>query len=223
VGDDPRAGGRATNGLTWAENLAFDALATYRDYAVSGAVVNAKLWPSRSTASDFVNQTSIFLSQDHKLDPETTLYTSFFGINDYGASQVDGNHLPEAAENYLSLVNKLAGPPTNAKYWLAVDDYGRGTSSTAGDAYKDAIFAGLAKTNLKWAFVDFKTLWDGVLKSPGAAAFGYTSAGACVTGSTVEGACDDPNHTFYWLPAHPSKQTHRIMADYVEQVLEKCV
>jgi phospholipase/lecithinase/hemolysin len=224
-GDSPRAGGRATNGLTWVEDLAADANATIMDYAVSGAVVNVTLWPSKSTASDFISQSNIFLKQNNSLDPETTLYTSFFGINDYSASSTDGNHLPDAAKDYLALVNKLAGPPTNAKYWIAVDDYGRGTDSSIGDAYKNAVFAGLAKTNLTWAFVDLNTLWDGVLtESPGYAAFGYTSAGACTLNSgTVQGACSDPAHTFYWIPGHPSKETHRIMADYIEQVLENCV
>jgi phospholipase/lecithinase/hemolysin len=211
--------------LTWVEDLAADVSAKIMDYAVGGAVVNVTLWPSKSTASDFVSQANIFLGQNNKLDPETTLYTSFFGINDYSASKTDGNHLPEAAADYLALVNKLAGSPTNAKYWLIVDDYGRGSSATTGDAYKNAVFAGIAKTKLKWAFVDLKTLWNGVLgASPGYAAFGYTSSGACtVDSSTVTGACSDPAHTFYWIPGHPSKETHRIMADYVEQVLQKCV
>jgi hypothetical protein len=224
-GNSPDAGGRITNGLTWIEDLAADSNATLMDYAVAGAVVNVTLWPSKSTASDFLNQTNIFLGQNNSFDPETTLYTSFFGINDYTASQKDGNHLPEAADDYVALVNKLAGPPTNAKYWLALDDYGRGTDDLAGDAYKNAVFSGIAETNLTWAFVDFKTLWNGVLTGPpGYAAFGYNSPGACtVNSSSAQGACSDPEHTFYWIPGHPSKETHRIMADYIEAVLQQCV
>jgi hypothetical protein len=202
-----------------------DANATIMGYAVSGAVVNVTLWPSRAGASDFVTQSSIFLGQNNNLDPETTLYTSFFGINDYVASHTDGNNLPEAAADYLALVNKLAGPPTNAKYWIGLDDYGRGTNATIGDAYKNAVFAGLAQTNLTWAFVDFSGLWKAILTGPpGYAAFGYTSSGACTLNSTSIGAgCSDPEHTFYWIGGHPSKETHRIMADYIEEVLQQCV
>lgn len=217
------------------EDLATDVNATIMDYAIGGAVVNVTLWPSKSTASDFVHQVSLFLSQNHTLDPETTLYTSFFGINDYSASKVDGNNLPLAAQQYLSLVAQLQGPPTYARYWLALDHYGRGTVAPTGDAFKNAVFAGLADfgkhkqkvkgaKKLKYAFVDLKTLWNGVLgATPGYAAFGYTSPGACtLNSSTVVGACSDPDHTFYWIPGHPSKQTHRLMADYVEEVLDQC-
>jgi phospholipase/lecithinase/hemolysin len=82
----------------------------------------------------------------------------------------------------------------------------------------------MQEQKLQYAFVDLKTLWDGVLgTNPGYAAFGYTNSGACtLNSSTTAGACTDADHTFYWIPGHPSKQTHRIMADYVEQVLYKC-
>jgi phospholipase/lecithinase/hemolysin len=228
TGTNPEAGGRATNGLTWVEDLAADVNATIKDYAVGGAVINVTLWPaSKAGTSDFISQTDIFLGQNNNLDPETTLYTSFFGINDWIASHKENltAHLPLAAADYLALVNKLAGPPTNAKYWLGVDAYARdSTADAAGDAYKGAVFAGLAKTKLKWGFADLQTIWDGVLKSPGAAAFGYTSTGACtVNSSTTVGACSDPAHTLYWIPGHPSKETHRIMANYVEEVLTNCV
>jgi hypothetical protein len=93
------------------------------DYAVGGAVVNVTLWPSKSTADDFVSQVGRFLGQGHDLDPATTLYTSFFGINDYSASKTDGaDRLSLAAQDYLALVQKLRSGPTNARYWLALDD-----------------------------------------------------------------------------------------------------
>jgi phospholipase/lecithinase/hemolysin len=201
------------------------------DYAVGGAVVNVTLWPSKSTADDFVSQVARFLAQDNGLDPATTLYTSFFGINDWGAANKDGDHLPEAAADYLALVEKLRGPPTNAQYWLALDAYGRYTADAKGDAYKQAIFDGLGQMGthsnhaqkLEYAFVDLKTLWNGVLETPGYQAFGYTNDTSClVSTNSIVGACADPDHTFYWIPEHPSKQTHRIMADYIEQVLYRC-
>ncbi|KAK6969674.1 hypothetical protein R3P38DRAFT_3143549 [Favolaschia claudopus] len=43
-----------------------------------------------------------------------------------------------------------------------------------------------------------------------------------VSTSHLEGECDAPENSFYWLPGHPSKETHRIMADYVNLVLATC-
>jgi phospholipase/lecithinase/hemolysin len=227
---NPKAGGRTTNGPVWAEGLTADTGATLKDYAVGGAVTDAKLWPSKGTASDFVTQAQLFLSQNNNLNPATTLYSVFFGINDVSASKTDGvANLPVAAQTIIDQITLLTKSPTNARHFLVLDDYGRGSSSTAGDAFKQKYFTGLqtlSKTisGFKVAFVDLKTIWNGVLgSSPGFAAFGYTSSGACtLNSSTTVGACNDPDHTFYWIPGHPSKQTHRIMADYVEQVLVNC-
>jgi hypothetical protein len=38
----------------------------------------------------------------------------------------------------------------------------------------------------------------------------------------VEDECDDPDHTVYYLGRHPSKQTHRLLAQYAHRVLTKC-
>ena len=55
--------------------------------------------------------------------------------------------------------------------------------------------------------------------------FGYTSPKHCLEGggSSIEDECDDPDHTVYYLGHHPSKQTHRILAEYVHGVLTKCM
>jgi len=227
---NPKAGGRTTNGLVWVEDIGVDTGALVMDYAVGGAVTDAKLWPSKANASDFITQVSLFLSQSNNLDSNTTLYSAFFGINDVSASNTDGNaNLPVAAQTIIDQITILTQPPTNARSFLVLDDYGRGSESASGDAFKQKYFTGLLNlsqkiSGFKVAFVDFKTIWSGVLgQKPGFTAFGYTSNGACtVNSSSTVGECADPNHTFYWIPGHPSKQTHRIMADYVEQVLVTC-
>lgn len=170
-------------------------------------------------------QTTTFINQFNNLDPETTLYTVFFGINDWGDSFVDGNHLPEAAQDMLGQIALLASPPTNARNFLITDAYGRGTHNAWGEAWLQSIFDGFIAFRsqdppLNLAFADFAIIWDGVLRSdPGYKAFGYTNPGACFIDGNV---CDDPEHYFYWFDGHPSKQTHRIMADYVEEVLMHC-
>lgn len=142
----------------------------------------------------------------------------------------DGDHMPQAAQTVLDQIARLMAPPTNAESFLITDAYGRGKVADIGEEYKELVYAGLAQirkdhhSKFRYAFVDFKYIWDGVLGTdPGYAAFGYTSSGACtLNSSTVIGACSDPDHTFYWIPGHPSKETHRIMADYVEEAIDQC-
>ncbi|KAG8743861.1 hypothetical protein FRC10_011329 [Ceratobasidium sp. 414] len=226
----PKAGGRTTNGPVWIEYIANDTSARFMDYAVGGAVTNKTLWPSKANASDFIGQVNMFLNQSNKLNPATTLYTVYFGINDVSASHKDGaQFLPAAAQVVIDQIKRLAAPPTLARLFLVTDSYGRGSHEAAGDAYKKQVFNGLAKLHygppfLQVAYADFGYIWDAVLNTaPGYAAFGYNSPDACaLNSSTIVGACNDPDHTFYWIPGHPSKQTHRIMGDYVKQVFQKC-
>lgn len=169
-------------------------------------------------------------SSSNNLDPATTLYTVYFGINDVVASHTDGvEFLPAAAQVVLDQINLLAGPPTNARSFLVTDSYGRGSHEAAGDAFKKKIFNGLAELHygppfLQIGYVDFGYIWDGVLNTaPGYAAFGYNSPGACTrNSSSLAGVCEDPDHRFYWIPGHPSKQTHRIMGDHVELAMKHC-
>ncbi|KAF8608192.1 hypothetical protein BDV93DRAFT_531319 [Ceratobasidium sp. AG-I] len=226
TGTSPRYGGRFANGYVWVENIANDTGAHLLDYAVPGAVTDTAIWPSKATESSFVQQVTIFQNQSHSFDPNTTLYSVFFGINDYSASAKDGDHMLAAAEALLGQIELLSQPPTNARSFLVIDDYGRDTSVVLGTHTR--VFNGLAAVRestpqMKFAYVDFAYLWDGILKSPGYQAFGYNSTNYCTPSSTsTVGACTDPAHTFYWINGHPSKQTHRIMADYIEEVLEQC-
>ncbi|KAG8743446.1 hypothetical protein FRC10_012025 [Ceratobasidium sp. 414] len=85
---------------------------------VPGAVTDTEIWPSKATESSFVQQVSVFA-----INP----VNSVSGINDYSASAKDGDHMLEAAEALLGQVKLLSQAPTNAKYFLVIDDYGRGT------------------------------------------------------------------------------------------------
>ncbi|KIJ37179.1 carbohydrate esterase family 16 protein [Sphaerobolus stellatus SS14] len=72
VPPNPKAGGRTTNGPVWAEGLVADTGAVLKDYAVGGAVTDAKLWPSKANASDFVTQEHhIYLSNNSATFPES--------------------------------------------------------------------------------------------------------------------------------------------------------
>ncbi|KAH7921926.1 carbohydrate esterase family 16 protein [Leucogyrophana mollusca] len=225
-----QAGGRSTNGKVWVENIADDIGAHLMDYAISSSVVNITLWPSNPRPVDMIQQVALFLNQSNNLDPDTTLYTVFFGINDWEDSFIDGDHLPEAAQDLLGQMKLLASPPTNARNFLVTDVYGRGTTDASGQAWLQSIFDGLTTFHtgsppLNVAFANYARIWDGVLgPDPGYQAFGYTNTSSCVigNGTSTVGSCSDPEHYFYWIPGHPSKETHRIMADYVEEVLLAC-
>lgn len=133
---------------------------------------------------------------------------SFIAPRNHVLSIVDGTaNLPRAAQTIIDQITLLTKPPTNARHFLVVEDYSRGKPTTAGEAFKQQYFSGLntlrqTVPGFRVAFVDLKTIWEGVLGSdPGFAAFGYTSSGACtVSDQTTVGACSDAAHTFYWIP-----------------------
>lgn len=127
--------------------------------------------------------------------------------------------MPQAAQVLLDQIEILASPPTNARKFMVLDVYGRGTTAPSGEAFKQAIFTGLSKFHesgsrinnadpvaLDVSYVNFANIWDGVLgDSPGFEAFGYTSIDSCTQctaelGCTTIGMCDDPDHFFYWIP-----------------------
>jgi hypothetical protein len=120
-----------------------------------------------------------------------------------------------AARQLLHQIQILSDPPTNARNFLVLDVYGRGTTTSSGEAYKQTVFSGLhefhARTNgteLNVSYVDFATIWNGVLgPSPGFAAFGYTSTDSCTqctekNGCSTIDMCSDPKHFFYWIPGY---------------------
>lgn len=123
-------------------------------------------------------------------------------------SLVDGDHLPEAAQDLLGQMTLLSQPPTNARNFLITDAYGRGIQDAWGQAWLQSIFDGLIAFHaqnppLNVAFANFGTIWDGVLGSdPGYQAFGYVSTDACNPGPTTDGDCTDPDHYFYWFSGY---------------------
>ncbi|EKM77944.1 hypothetical protein AGABI1DRAFT_42492 [Agaricus bisporus var. burnettii JB137-S8] len=205
----------------------------------TGACIDLKLWPSNPRKIDFLGQMKTFLGQNNALDPNTTLYSIFFGINDYLAS---------LTQVLLDQIKILASPPTNARKFMILDVYGRGITIPSGEAFKQIIYSGLSSfrvngiqiinddkhqheqrnVTLDISYINFANIWEGVLgPHPGFEKFGYVSEDACTKctaelGCTTIGMCDDPEHYFYWIPGHPSKETMRIMADYVREVWDQC-
>ncbi|KAI3608190.1 thermolabile hemolysin [Moniliophthora roreri] len=199
-----KAGGRSTNGPVWVEGVADDmGNATLMDYAQWAACTDLSLWPSNPRKVDFVGQ-------EHD----------------------DGTRMHAAAEAVLTQIDILSSAPTNGRSFMVLDVYGRGSTNPAGEDFKQTIYNGLAQRHSKTlsplnvAFVDYARIWNGVLgEVPGYKASGHTSTGQCVDCSSdcdENGWCKDAAHHFYWVYGHPSKETHRIMADYVGLVLRDC-
>ncbi|KAG8742157.1 hypothetical protein FRC10_001965 [Ceratobasidium sp. 414] len=116
VPPNPLAGNRATNGPVWIENIANDVGVTFKNYT----------------------QSNLFLGQNNALDPSTTLYTVYFGINDNIAAAKSGNTagLTQAAQTIFNEIQMLASPPTSGRHFLIADSYALGKHNTAGDTFK---------------------------------------------------------------------------------------
>ncbi|KAF8602734.1 hypothetical protein BDV93DRAFT_557210 [Ceratobasidium sp. AG-I] len=226
LGTYSMAGGRASNGPTWTEYIANDTGVEVHPYAVGGAVTDLTLWPTAIARginiNSFTNQTKIFLSQNHTWDPASTLYTIFFGINDYTYSKTDGSSiLIKAAEVIRNQTELLIA--AGAKNILTAGLY---HSQSGSGPYKQAMFDNIkalrnTHPTINVAFADFYPLWAALGSSP--SAFGYTNLTKCLTvDSSIIGACSDPQSRLYWQSSHPSTCTHRLMADYIETVLDTC-
>lgn len=104
-------------------------------------------------------------------------------------------------------------------------------AKTLAQDYNRAIWTGLKELHqstkgdrqLNFAYVDMGRFWSAVLESY--TRFGYTSTKHCLEGSrsSIEDECEDPERTAFYMGAHPSKQTHVIMAEYINTVMKKCI
>ncbi|CAE6455862.1 unnamed protein product [Rhizoctonia solani] len=266
LGTYSMAGGRASNGPTWTEYIANDTSSEVHPYAVGGAVTDLTLWPTaiarKININSFTNQTKIFLSQNNTWDPATTLYTIFFGINDYTYSKTQNLK----TKIFLSQNNTWDPATTLYTIFFGINDYtysktdgfdillkaaevirnqtelliaagakniltaGLYHNQTGSGPYKQALYDNLKtlrkqhpKINI--AFADFFPLWNAINSSESnyGATFGYTNLTKCLTvDSSIVGACESPQTHLYWQSGHPSTCTHRLMADYIETVLDTC-
>ncbi|KAH7340118.1 hypothetical protein B0J17DRAFT_715358 [Rhizoctonia solani] len=227
LGTYSMAGGRASNGPTWTEYIANDTSSEVHPYAVGGAVTDLSLWPTaiarKININSFTNQTKIFLSQNNTWDPATTLYTIFFGINDYTYSKTDGfDILFKSAEVIRNQTELLIA--AGAKNILTAGLY---HNQTGSGPYKQALYDNLKTLRKFLAFLKVPSYADSThnnsSESNYGATFGYTNLTKCLTvDSSIVGACESPQTHLYWQSGHPSTCTHRLMADYIETVLDTC-
>lgn len=100
-------------------------------------------------------------------------------------------------------------------------DYNRALWNGLRDLHYDTKAAGDGNA-VNFAFVDSGRFFSAIHEwYP---MFGYTSSKHCLEGqrASIEDECEDPERTVYYMGAHPSRQTHRILAEYVSSVLRGC-
>ncbi|KAK7462126.1 hypothetical protein VKT23_007729 [Stygiomarasmius scandens] len=221
---------RASNGFMWVEDLANSFSAKLLDYAWGGAVIDNFAWnttsPNNKTSvlrTDFVSEASLFFLQGKFLDslvPSQTLYTVAFGINDEGQFEIAGGDWDIAYNTYVSKLGELQA--FGAQNILI---HGMYKSHPNTDILQNRIFAYLRDSNAvngtNFAFVNLERLFTAIANDPDS--FGYKGNATClVSANTIVGGCDDPDHSVFWIPGHPSQNTHRLMSLYTQAVLERC-
>ncbi|CAG8579077.1 15319_t:CDS:10, partial [Acaulospora colombiana] len=185
-------------------------------YATSGSTTDKEIWPSRKWALSrfYANNT------DLRLDPTTTLYAGYFVISGLWVQMAITCRGQESAlcaffKTYTRMQEPLADQ-YNLAVWKGLRDMHQASSSgntALGQADAERI---------NFAFVDTSRFFSAVDESY--AKFGYVSNRHCLEGvrSSIDDECEDPERTVYYMGAHPSVQTHRILAEYVANVLRKC-
>jgi len=130
------------------------------------------------------------------------------------------DHAGRRAGELLEELNRISG--ASNFLWLGVQ-----FSQPETLEYQHAVSTGLRRMRerlgINYAFVDTGRFFGSIEEDY--RMFGYTSSKHCLEGqrSSVEDECDDPDHTVYYLGHHPSKQTHRLLAEYTHRVLTKCM
>ncbi|KAF7313027.1 hypothetical protein MKEN_00987700 [Mycena kentingensis (nom. inval.)] len=222
---------RATNGFMWSERLAADFNAKLLDYSWGGAIIDNFAYntttPLNRTGiqrSDFVAQAGLFFLQGKFLDaltPSSTLYAVAFGINDDGQFKIAGGDINISINTYLAKLGELQA--SDARNILI---HGMYTTHPETDLLQSTVFSYLrdshAKNGTHFAFVNLNHLFNAIAASP--AAFGYSGNATClVSANTIVGGCADPDRSVFYIPGHPSMQTHGLINQYTQAVISRCV
>ncbi|KAJ7188986.1 hypothetical protein C8R46DRAFT_1206097 [Mycena filopes] len=252
---------RASNGYVWVEDLANTLGAKLLDYAVGGAVIDLAAWNSTNKGvtftsdnllrTDFVAETALFLQQGHilaDLNPDTTLYTVQFGINDHNQYLIAGGDWTLAANSFLKQISILQanGAKNFLIHWVYFQD---NLTDTFQDTVQQGLHALHAAENAtsNFATVDLANLFTKIQAAP--AEWGYTNTvrpslilvlystcavvlcrglterrtQTCLASQNfTDFGCLDPDHSIFYIPGHPSVTTHEIILQYTTLTMETC-
>ncbi|KAG0139157.1 hypothetical protein CROQUDRAFT_522529 [Cronartium quercuum f. sp. fusiforme G11] len=217
-------GGRATNGLMWNEVLLTKNGSKVSSYAVGGAVIDKNLYHNlKPSVVDMVEETQNYLVQNRKIEPETTLTSIYFGVNDYSAAtkeKLANQLLPKAAEEYLEQTKKLIESGM-AQFLILTPPMDRPAFSEHNDIIWNGMLEFQKSHNITFAHVQMSELFQKLDENPGLFKFDDTKS-CLVSSKSLDGSCSNPDEHPYWIPAHPSARMQEYIAEYVTKVIEDC-
>ncbi|EIN07776.1 hypothetical protein PUNSTDRAFT_144314 [Punctularia strigosozonata HHB-11173 SS5] len=234
-GNNERA--RASNGYVWVEDLANTIGAKLVNYAVGGAVIDLKAYNSTNNGTVFtsdnlrrtslVDEVAFFNVQGQWVadtTPETTLYTFSFGINDMTQFGVAGGDYSITTASYIKAIDDIV-TVHKAKNILVQSVI---SPTTAFNAVQHAVFAALvdqhSQNGVNFAWADLGRLFASITASNSSMTeFGYKGMTCLLSQNTTVGGCDDPAHYVYWIPSHPSYQTHELINQYTLAAINECI
>ncbi|KAJ6528742.1 hypothetical protein DFH09DRAFT_1327562 [Mycena vulgaris] len=210
---------RITNGYTWIEWVSMDSKIPLRDYAVPGALTDRSMYPAKSQSSDFIQQADLFISQNIKIDVDRTVFSIYFGINDW----VNGGDLRNMAIPRLlaKVKRKLIASPVGARKFLFIGlpqwtDLDNNNFVEQIYEFRDQVAA--EGISIDFAYVNLVRLYAHVKAN--LETYGFTERGPCVT--RAGGTCTHPDLHTTFLSTHPSGKLHQIIAQYVRETVASC-
>ncbi|KAJ7837975.1 hypothetical protein B0H14DRAFT_3701445 [Mycena olivaceomarginata] len=171
---------RITNGYTWIEWVSMYGNIPLRDYAVPGALTDRSMYPGKEQSSDFIQQADLFLSQNIQIDADRTVFSIYFGINDWANG---GDLRTRAIPRLLAQVKrKLVAPPVSARKFLFVglpqwSDLENNNFVEQIYEFRDQVAA--EGISIDFAYVNLVRLYAHVKAN--LASYGFTERGPCVT------------------------------------------
>jgi len=230
-GNNERA--RASNGYVWVEDVANTLGAKLINYAVGGAVVDLQAWNSTNKGptmtsdnllrTDLVHEVDLFLQQGHwlsDLDPNSTLYVLAFGINDNTQFGIAGGNWDLASTSMMNQISLLQqnGAQNFLVHWVYFNE----TANV--EPFQNRIFSGLKalqrSKGINFVSVNLARLFGQINATP--KSFGYTNTTCLASQNTTDFGCNDPDHSVFYIPGHPSLTTHELINQYTLEVAEQC-
>ncbi|KAG0149671.1 hypothetical protein CROQUDRAFT_720837 [Cronartium quercuum f. sp. fusiforme G11] len=222
-GDNPKCGGRASNGPVYPEQFAKYIDATLKDYAQGGATVSHLLWPSDKPQTDMIEHVQTFIDQHNIIDPSSTLAIISYGINDWASTyRLGTGNLLKAAQELIDQTDRIFKAGIRKIVILSPPMISNPLQSFNDKIWNDLKFLKTQYTDLQIGYVDFTALYSAIKANPHS--FGYESTGSCLKSQTsiAAGKCSTPAVYLYWIPDHPQKLTHGLMAEWTYEALTTC-
>ncbi|KAF7343174.1 Carbohydrate esterase family 16 protein [Mycena venus] len=238
-------GGRFSNGPVWVEDVASKLHLSLTDYAVGGATSNNTLVQGYTGPNSIqpvpsaLDQLNSYLASSSATSAtaQETLYVILIGANDVFflpqvnasqsvaaiASVVEKLHAKLGATNFL-----LATYPDLSR--LPLSAYIPSSAAASLKAYTTSLRAGLFalkshRPHLHIALADLYMLFQDFFAHP--KSYGYdpsTDGKSCLTGAYSEAPrmlCSDPDNYIFWDEYHPTRKSHKYVAELAEGVIRK--